>query len=71
MMGARRGYAQQLNEGAFALYGSYVVGRNWFFVVLDDDQYAVSNAYNVTEEDIYHAYSILEEIRQRTDAVVL
>jgi hypothetical protein len=42
-----------------------VLGRNWFFVLLENsNQYAVSNAFNATEEDIFRIYSILEQIRQ-------
>ena len=58
--------AQRQNEGAIPLYGCYVLGRNWFFVLLENsNQYAVSNAFNATEEDIFSIYSILEQIRQR------
>ena len=58
--------AQRQNEDAIPLYGCYVLGRNWFFVLLENsNQYAVSNAFNATEEDIFSIYSILEQIRQR------
>ena len=60
--------AQHLNEGAFPLYGCYVLGRNWFFVVLDNNQYAVSDALVATQDDIFRVYSVLEEIKQRTAA---
>ncbi len=64
--------AQRQNEGAFPLYGCYVLGRNWFFVVLEENnQYAVSNAFNATEEDIFSIYSILEQIRQRLALVAV
>ncbi len=60
--------AWRQNEETFPLYGCYVVGRNWFFVLLEDNQYAVSNAFNSTQDDIFQIYSILEEIKQRTAA---
>ena len=63
--------AQRQNDASFPLYGCYVVGRNWFFVVLENEQYAVSNAFNSTQEDIFRIYSILEEIRQRTAMVAV
>lgn len=44
-------YAQTENEGNFPIYGSYVVGRLCFFVVLDDKKYAVSRAYDATQDD--------------------
>ena len=62
--------AQRQNVESFPLYGCYVLGRNWFFVVLDGKQYAVSNAFNATEDDIFRIYSALYEVRQRVaDAV--
>jgi hypothetical protein len=36
----------------YVAYGLYVIGRQWFFVVLDGSEYAVSRAYDVTEEDV-------------------
>ena len=70
MVGARRGYAQLQNERAFPLYGCYVVGRNWFFVVLEGQQFAVSDVLVATQEDLFRIYSILTEIKQRTALVM-
>ena len=41
-------------------YGAYIHGRNWFFVVLQGSEYAVSNAFNATEDDIFRIASILK-----------
>ena len=41
--------ARQNNEKQTPLYGCYVVGRDWFFVVLDQQNYAVSLAYDATK----------------------
>ena len=71
MVGAQRGYAQRQNELAFPLYGCYVLGRSWFFVVLEQQQYAVSAAFDATQEDIFRIYSILEEINRRTALVAV
>lgn len=71
MVGARRGYAQRQNGASFPLYGCYVLGRNWFFVILEESQYAVSAAFDATQDDILRIYSILREINQRTAALVV
>lgn len=45
---------QQLNQAAgndYPIYGCYIIGRNWFFVVLEGKKYAKSNAYNSTKQD--------------------
>lgn len=33
------------------IYGVYVIGRNWFFMVLKDREYAISLAYDATHKD--------------------
>ena len=42
--------AQIQNADEKPILGCYVSGRNWFFVVLDGKKYAVSNAFNATDE---------------------
>jgi len=33
------------------VYGSYVLGRFWFFVVLNGEEYTISRAFDATQED--------------------
>ncbi|MEN0003021.1 MAG: hypothetical protein AAF798_02715 [Bacteroidota bacterium] len=50
-----------MNEAEFPIYGVYVVGRNWFFVVLKDNTYAISNVYSITRiDDLKTIFSILK-----------
>ncbi len=56
--------AQALNENKFPILGAYIVGRNWFFVVLDDKQYAVSDAYVATSDDIFQIFAILQKSKE-------
>jgi hypothetical protein len=51
--------AQIQNEDNKELYGIYVNGRNWFFVVLDGKNYAVSNPFVITDKDIFDLFAIL------------
>jgi hypothetical protein len=55
--------ARELNEHQHPLYGCYVQGRNWFFVILDGQQYAESLAYDATKEDIYAMLGVLKEAK--------
>jgi hypothetical protein len=44
--------AQEVNQTAEKpLYGIYIIGRLWFFVVLEGKEYAVSRAYDATQTD--------------------
>ncbi len=65
MVGAQRGNARQQNTESIPLYRCYVLGRNWFLVVLDDKQYAVSDALVATQEDIFQIYSAMVAVQQR------
>ncbi len=51
--------AQKVNHDEKPIYGIYVNGRNWFFVVLDGKNYAVSPAYDVTQERIFDLFAVL------------
>ncbi len=47
------------NEDDKPIYGIYVNGRNWFFVVLDNNTYAVSNPFVATSDDIFDLFAVL------------
>ncbi len=42
--------AQTLNGSSKPIYGCYVIGRHWYFVVLNQREYAISHAYDATEK---------------------
>lgn len=56
--------AQTLNENKFPILGAYIVGRNWFFVVLDNNQYAISPEYDASSEDIFQIFAILQKSKE-------
>ena len=45
------------------MYGCYVIGRNWFFLVLNGTEYAVSDAFVATQTDIYQIIAILRQVK--------
>jgi hypothetical protein len=61
--------AQELNktEGRkpHPIYGCYVVGRMWFFVVLEGLEYSVSQEYSATQDAIFAIVSALRFVRER------
>ncbi len=59
--------AQVQNADGEILYGCYVSGRNWFFVFLNNKEYAVSKAYDATEKSIYNIFAILLWFKQKTE----
>ncbi len=45
------------------LYGCYIIGRNWYFVVLQGKEYAISNTYNATTSSIFEIVAILKKVK--------
>jgi hypothetical protein len=55
--------AYHRNDSKFPLYGCYVVGRSWFFVILDGHNYAVTHAFDASQTDIYEIIAILRQVK--------
>lgn len=62
--------AQAKNEIQMPIYGCYILGRSWFFVILNENKYAVSNAYNASDDDIYSIIAILRKVKDYVLAVI-
>ncbi len=55
--------AQKLNNDGKPVYGCYVMGRLWFFVVLDNQEYTTSLAYDATKEEIREIFAVLKKMK--------
>ncbi|MDZ7880971.1 MAG: hypothetical protein U5L45_25090 [Saprospiraceae bacterium] len=56
--------AQVLNKNDKPLFGGYIIGRSWFFGVLEGKIYTISNAFNATEkEDLHKIIFILRHLK--------
>lgn len=55
--------AQVLNEHHHPIYGCYVKGRDWFFMVLHGKQYAISEPYIATRDDVFDIFRILKALK--------
>lgn len=62
--------AQALNKHKFPLYGCYILGRFWFFVVLEGTEYCISNAFNAADQDIFKVVSILHRTKKYINQVL-
>jgi hypothetical protein len=67
--------AQTLNSTTYLgqshpMYGCYVVGRNWFFVVLDGLEYATSDAFVSTQDDIFQIIAIVQEAKTYIEEIL-
>ena len=51
------------NEEKIPIYGAYVMGRNWFFVLLEGKKYTVSRQYDATQDDLFDILRILKQVK--------
>ena len=56
--------ARTFNKIDMPIHGCYVVGRFWFFVILDENKYSVSLAYDATKiDELKEIFAILTELK--------
>ena len=62
--------AQTANPHAHPIYGAYVIGRHWYFVLLEGSIYAESLAYDATKDEIVRIVAILRKTKELIDQLV-
>ncbi|MGB0930201.1 MAG: hypothetical protein ACPGVB_05465 [Chitinophagales bacterium] len=62
--------AQTHNQNEHPIYGAYVVGRFWFFVILEGKEYAVSLAYDTTRKAIFEVFGLLKAVKNYIDEYI-
>ena len=55
--------SQVLNFNSTPTYGCWIAGSNWYFLVLEDRNYAISRGFNGTTDDIFEIYRILQVLK--------
>jgi hypothetical protein len=55
--------AQNLNDNDNPIYGCYVIGRSWNFMALVGKEYAISNVYTCTTDELLDIFRILKGLR--------
>ena len=62
--------AQQLNSGEKPIYGCYIVGKQWVFMVLVGKKYALTKAFVCDDEEIFDIFRILKSLRWHIEKVI-
>lgn len=62
--------AQTANHHEYPIYGAYIIGRHWYFVILDGHVYAESLAYDATKDDILEIVNILRQTKDIIDHIL-
>ena len=55
---------QTLNQNDGPIYGAYVIGSDWRFMVLDRQQYAISEDFSAIRDDLFDILCILKALKQ-------
>ncbi len=56
--------AQELNEHHAPVYGCYIKGSFWYFMVLRERAYCISEPYVATRDDIFEIFRILKVLKR-------
>ena len=56
--------AQELNAHHSPVYGCYVKGSFWYFMVLENRSYCISEPYVATRDDVFDIFRILKVLKQ-------
>ncbi|MEM7535390.1 MAG: hypothetical protein AAF639_24645 [Chloroflexota bacterium] len=55
--------AQEINQHEQPVYGCYIKGNIWYFMILQGLEYSISNSYSATREDIVDIFRILKVLK--------
>ncbi|MEM7132334.1 MAG: hypothetical protein AAF702_38885 [Chloroflexota bacterium] len=55
---------QQLNQNKQPMYGCYIVGRDWNFMVLEDLHYTISRDYSGLSDEVFEILRILKALKE-------
>ena len=62
--------AQKLNNNEKPIYGSYVIGRNWYFMALVGNEYAISKDFSCVDDEIFDIFRILKSLRVQIEKIL-
>ena len=56
--------AKEMNQNQLPIYGLFVVGLTWNFIVLEGNQYCISKSYNADDEEVFVIFKMLKMLKQ-------
>ena len=61
---------QHHNNDNNPVYGCYIVGKSWHFMVLKGKEYAISNVFVGSDNEIFDIYRILKGLRVHIERLI-
>ncbi len=62
--------AQRLNENQKPIFGSYIIGRDWYFMALVNNDYAISKDFSCVANEIFDIYRILKGLKVQIEKLI-
>jgi len=59
-----------INNDNNPIYGIFIVGKAWYFLVLENNKYAISPEYDATKNDIFEIPKILKKLKTIVNAIL-
>jgi hypothetical protein len=56
--------ARELNQNKFPIYGLFVVGLVWNFIVLNGNEYCISRTFIADNDDIFTIFKMMKALKQ-------
>lgn len=55
--------AREMNENKKPIYGMYIVGVSWHFMVLNGNDYCISRTYNADSSELFDIFKMLKALK--------
>lgn len=62
--------AQQMNDKNQPIFGCYIIGRIWYFMILQENNYIISNDYSCVTNDIFDIFRILKSLNHQIEILI-
>jgi hypothetical protein len=56
--------AREQNQNKLPIYGLFVVGLDWYFIVLTGNDYCISRTYHADNEEIFAIFKMMKSLKE-------
>lgn len=56
--------AREQNKNQLPIYGLFVVGLVWNFIVLTGNNYAISKSYHADDDEIFKIFTMIKSLKE-------
>ncbi len=63
--------AREQNQNRLPIYGLFVVGLDWYFIVLTGNEYCISRTYHADNEEIFAIFKMMKSLKQIIQAELM